>query len=444
MEEKLHHFYKATLSDPLFAAEGMDLEQGVAALNRIEGQCKEMEKYVGADSWKRRLFLARYPISKYALPLVFLRAFIESEQERRIFLSLPTNEAALKLLYSWKKTSRAYAQNVRRYRLLHKLLLAIEKKSDSFQFEDFAMHVTSIANVKRVLSLLEKNAEALGEEVARREALLVRGVPYRNERSVSKLPPYKPSSVSASHQRLIDLHVQHGAPFRDHTIVETIGPFAYTLAHFDNVPTEHVFYAHIVQDAGSQARFIKINLADQFYFLDLSTVLDARNKGVQTPVIERGFSHWYQSVTHGYSTRDQLYVADMATAIDLQRRPWLATPQVSMQRSSTLDLILMGISYDFDMAVGHAKERSRLGLANAYSYLDVLLIRTHPSLFYLPFNASVWRLPELPQFLGHRRDGEPKYKTLDTIEDKLSEGMLELIMQGGRIREEARRAAENS
>ena len=49
----------------------------------------------------------------------------------------------------------------------------------------------------------------------------------------------------------------------------------------------------------------------------------------------------------------------------------------------------------------------------------------------------------MPNFIGRRREGEPKYVTFDTIKDKLPEGMIDLIMQGGRIREEARVTAEN-
>lgn len=442
----MHQFYKATLQDPLFAAEGMDLERGIAALERIEGQCTEMQRIVSADSWKRRLFLTRYPIAKYALPLTFLRAFIQSERERRVFLSHPTIGSATRLLLSWKNAQRAYAADLRRYRFLHETLMRLEKKTDSFQFEDFAMNITSLADVKKVLALFEKNAEILGKEVALRDALLTNGTPYRTSRYVSKISAYKPTTISVRHQYLIDLELQHGAPFRDNKVVETFGPLAYTLDHFDKVPTEHAFYAFIVQEASSQARFLKISLADQFYFLDLTKLKDERNWGLQTlhaPSIKRGISHWFQSVTHGYASRDQLYVADMATVIDLRRRPSLPVEQVSLQRSSMLDLILMGGSFDLDTVIQNTKDRARAGLSKGYSYLDMLLIRTHPSVFYLPFNASVWRLDEMPNFLGSKkRDGEPKYKTLDMIEESLPSGMIELIMQGGRIRDEARKALE--
>jgi hypothetical protein len=211
------------------------------------------------------------------------------------------------------------------------------------------------------------------------------------------------------------------------------------------VPTAHAFYAYIVEDKDSQARFLKVALADRFYFLPLFGMKDERGWGLgslHAPVIERGSTHWYQSVTHGYASRDQLYVADMATAFDLVRRPWLNREQVSLQRSSMLDLILMGLSFDLNMYLDNTKARSRAGLTRGYSHLDTLLIRTHPSVFYLPFNASVWRLEEMPNFLGTKRvSGEAKYKTYEEIEATLPEGMLEQIMQGGRIREEARQTS---
>ena len=96
---------------------------------------------------------------------------------------------------------------------MHEAVIRLEKKTDDFQFEDFTMNTMSIADIKKMLVLYEKNAAALTAEVARRKALLLHGVPYKIERKVPELQSYKPAAVSARHQYIVDLDLQHGYPF---------------------------------------------------------------------------------------------------------------------------------------------------------------------------------------------------------------------------------------
>ena len=72
-----------------------------------------------------------------------------------------------------------------------------------------------------------------------------------------------------------------------------------------------------------------------------------------------------------------------------------------------------------------------------------LFTNTYPSLLFLTFNGSVWRLPRKPEFLGSSRakPEERIFQSADMVLPLLSEHEVELVMKGGRIREEARKAA---
>jgi hypothetical protein len=440
-DKTLHSFYNSVQSDPLFAAEGMDLEQASAALDRIEILVKEAEMLVSSTSIWRRLFLIRYPTARYAIPIRFLRAFIESERQRRKFVVYPTMESAQLLLAQWEKTAHVYTTCARKYRWLHEAVVQVKKLPDTFAFQDFCGNVTSLASIFEIIRLVERNAHALAEDVHRRKLLLTKGVPFSTTRTVDVLPPYTPTTISPELQHLVDLDRLHGYPFRDNTIVQTFGPFLYTLSHYDVAPTPHAFYAHIVEDASSKARMFKVSLADEFFLLDLRGELDVRNRGLQGPIIERGITHWVQSMTHLYATRDQRYNADIATQIDLELRPWLNRENVIMQRSSSLDLILMSCAFDLVMYLDNARVRIKDGSLGRYPLIDTLLIRTLPSIYFLPFNASVWRLSETPNFLGTKDGSVMKYQRYSDIKDVLPEGMIDRIMEGTRIRAEARQKA---
>ena len=73
-----------------------------------------------------------------------------------------------------------------------------------------------------------------------------------------------------------------------------------------------------------------------------------------------------------------------------------------------------------------------------------LLFATHPSLYYLPFNGSVWRLQQQPNFLGSQRAVPEDLLYVDekAVLADTTPQEFELVMQSGRIREEARRKAE--
>ncbi len=75
-----------------------------------------------------------------------------------------------------------------------------------------------------------------------------------------------------------------------------------------------------------------------------------------------------------------------------------------------------------------------------YSPYAGLLNHSHPSMYFLTFNRSVWRLREEPQFLGDGRSSNARaYLPESEVLPLLSDDMLEQVMQGSQTREEYER-----
>src|SRR6187549_994561 len=102
-------FLHAAADDPLFAAEGMDLERAEQALRNIEAVVAEIQAVCARESLGARIFLWVFPLSRYAVPLPFIKAFLASEESRRAYLAEPSRERALHLAAQWQKTAAVLA-----------------------------------------------------------------------------------------------------------------------------------------------------------------------------------------------------------------------------------------------------------------------------------------------------------------------------------------------
>jgi hypothetical protein len=431
--------------DPLFAAEGMDIERGVIALDAIERCTREIEEASAGGHFAARLFFIRYPLARYALPLPFVRNIIESERVRRQFVANPSRENAEHLLAQWNTTQSEFAASVARYRALHHIARYLDRDGGSLSpVTDMHGNITVPADVERTLGLLAANARRLGDEVREREAFL-RGEHVSRSRIARRkeLPTFESGEMPAAYKHLHALELAHSLPFRDGTILEKHGPFSHVLPWFDGKPTRHQFMLYLVRNNEIGTVSLKLSALDVHLFLKLGK--DERLPGLgrlHETLVERGIPYWYQPSTNLYTMRDQTYWVDIAVAVDLVRRPELPVRNVSMQRSSMFDALLGACLEDHRMYLSNAKEIQRLSGRMPRRWYS-LLYRTHSSIYYMPFNASVWRLNEEPHFLGSGRE-RPKdalYVSADTVLKNTTPEEFELIMRGGRIREEARRQA---
>jgi hypothetical protein len=139
--------------------------------------------------------------------------------------------------------------------------------------------------------------------------------------------------------------------------------------------------------------------------------------------------------------RDQRYWTDLVTMVDARRRPDLDRTLLASQKSSLFDLML-------NTQVGTIRSYRTIMRARArggdfsYSGLYGLLMRSNPSICYLTFNRSVWRLREEPDFLGNSRSSRPMLKKTDEALIGLDAQTIERVMNSGLIRFHAWRNAE--
>lgn len=436
-------FHDSVVRDPLFAAEGMDIERSLLGLDELERAIKEVERESCEGSIMRKLFIARYPIAKHALPIPFLRSFVDCEHARREYLLKPTIQSATFLASSWKKSADLFAACVKRYIALHGMFRDLEKMNDSYVFEDRFGNASSATYIQDSLDSLMRNAQALRTEAEERLLVLTtnkKGINALHSTSVFEPLVATDGECTDESSRIHALELQYGTPFRDVEILEKFGPFRYVLSSFEGTPTPHDFMLYITRDKKTARVGMEVSRIDHFIFYELADKYNFRFNDISTAnyktLIDRGIPYWYESSTHLYTMRDQRYWMDIATIADMKRRPELNAAYLNTQRSSTFDLLLDVFVRHAHFNIGYARRRKFNGTGSSYSPYRGLLNHSYPSLYFLTFNRSVWRLPEEPQFIGDSRvdiAGRP-YRPSSEVLPKLAPGMLEKVMQGSKIR----------
>jgi hypothetical protein len=442
MQKAQEEFIKSAQEDPLFAAEGLDLAAARSALTELEQSVSELEEAFSGGSFLRRLFFIRYPLARYAMPVPFLRALVKCEGARRVFLAAPTKETGDDLLGAWRDAAQSYERSVARYRALHLLLSRMERDTLAKPVEDIVGNQFTFQDVLASIDLLAQNAAALTKEAESRASLL-HGTPMRGTAPsappVRELPRCPERGLDDMFARVVPHERRRIA--RRGEVVEVHGPLCYRLPHFDGKETEHQFFVYIIKNRKSERKELQVVLADELFFLDLQNKDSFAHWARQTyePLPSMGVPYWYQSGTNFYSVRDQRYWADLATIVDCARRPELNQALLKSQRSSLLDMILYMCSTDLRWYSTIMRKRARSGILKGYAVLNFgLIMRSNPSLLFLPFNRSVWRLPEQPNFLGTKFDGtRSPYKRAREVLPALSDEALTLVMDGGYIRSQA-------
>jgi hypothetical protein len=151
---------------------------------------------------------------------------------------------------------------------------------------------------------------------------------------------------------------------------------------------------------------------------------------------------WYEGVAFLYNTRDTRYWMDIAAAVDAKRRPRLDWNLAAAQKSSLLDLLLAECARDTRLLIAHLRRRARSETATHYSLFYDLLTRTYPSVYYMPFNGSVWRILEEPPLRGDGFETPPEDKFLSEERvHELSHDVIARVFGVAKLREERGRAA---
>ena len=446
-------FDRAVLEDPLFAAEGMDIDNASGALDDLASSLSAVEREYARGSWFRKLFFVRYPLARYAVPLSFLRRFVECERLRRAYVAESSRARAQALVLGWESCARDLVGDVRRYRALHRILLRLESDEHKFVIQDMFGHLTSYLHVEKTLELFRQNADLLCMHAALRRELLAGTISHTEEHywAVPASPPlFQKGTVSEWHKAIHDAAVTYGNwPYRYVDILETHGPLRYTLSNFDGVPTEHMFMFYVLREKNSVRTSVWVAFLDRACFFDIWRFLpkaDGVTRGKYAPAVgieKEEMPYWYETTTTLYNSRDCGYWVDIATMVDSVRRPELNAGLVALQRSSMFDMILAECARDTRSMVAHLRRRARSKTSASYSMLYDLLTRSFPGVYYLPFNRSVWRLQERPLLLGERfvPPDTSKFLSEEQAREKITPEVLAVVMSASRLREERGRKA---
>lgn len=448
-------FDRLVKDDPLFAAEGCDLAAASVALAEIHKNAHRLEKiFVGQNMVRGllfRVFFFIFPLVRNALPLPFLRQVLLCEQYRRAYLVAPTIHTATDLLQSWRGAARQYGTCLKRYRFLHRVVWWREPSARHYVLQDLFGNISSIKHIEKTLATMGRNGDTLLTEVERRARLLKEKTPILpHDSNISGEVAMSPAVMSAWHARLHALEKSQGVtPFRQSEIEASYGPFSYTLPHFDGTPTTHIFILYYLRNKKTNLRSMWIAVVDRYLFTKVWHQ-SARQLDGKTPfVFSGGLSatdtpYWYEPAGHLYTLRDPSYWVDIATSVDMAHRSAVCDAKlVRAQKSSLLHLLLGACAEDLHVFVRHTERRKRQNTLQGYSLLYGLLMRTHPALYYLTFNKSVWRISNPTELLGESWRAEPTSPYVSEVElrETLSDDALVAVMSAQVLREERERAA---
>ncbi|NQV93236.1 hypothetical protein HQ403_01930 [Candidatus Kaiserbacteria bacterium] len=428
----LINFISTVKKDPLFAAEGLDLDNARKALLGLGNSVDELEEAWGGIISK--LFFIKHPPRESLHPIEFLENFIESEYARRVFLKSGSKEDADALLNQWRETQKSYTKNLFSYKKALLEILKIEEIDPNAKIDYFSL-VGSIGELLSWVDRLLENAEELDSEIKKlggilkgEEQIFRKSNDNRDKLIIEKADLPKLPQIDSNLEELVRVATIYTEKKK------AFGPIVYWLGHFNEGKiTPHRFLVYIGTSKHTNCKMVTILLADDMYFLNLKRD-HFMDLSIYEPVMKKGLNYWYQPAAAIYNTLDASYWADIVTIADIKDRKFINEEQVLQQRSSLLDLLIgAGVSAGVTFTklikiVSHHKESAKL------SYLYAA--RAYPTLYFLSFNQSVWRIEESPYLFGTRFAKESHYESYTDLKDKVPFDVLRDIVETSVMRTE--------
>src|SRR3989344_1910521 len=284
----LKDFYNITLKDPLFAAEGLNIDNAKQALNNLEKVTGKLE--IIKPGLKGKIYFATHPLVKTLHPVDFLRCFLESETARRRFIRKPDFVSAKDLLSSYSKTRQALEKNLKAYK---KACLNTQGKikSDTSGYNFYCRSLTFRGFIDAI-DLMITNTKTLDLEIQSRGELLLNSIStalgrhskthkesrlFSAKTSFSKIPQEKGKRSVTLKQKEIIKWAEEGRDFMFYLKKEfgnistkLMGPIYYKLSQFDKKPTVRQFFVSIVRTSDGSFKYFSPILTDQFHFIELA------------------------------------------------------------------------------------------------------------------------------------------------------------------------------
>ena len=428
--EPLQKFYNLTLTDPLFAAEGLDLDNTRWALEDLRKLANDLEREYRKQYW---WFCFRYPFVETLHPIRFLERFIDCERSRRLFLYNPIMPNAQDLIRSYQKTLAALGECAR----AHREALIAAKNAEPFP-ENAIFHFISesfsFSDMLQLVGLIIKNTQRLEEEIKQRAQILSGAlaetflppevIPLVTRESGPALSPLLQKALAWTEEQLGENAI----------ISERYGPIFYECSQFDEKPATHQFYFYVMKYRASEKLRPFIVMADRYYFIDIKKFFESASLAhlriTWKTLYELGHKYEMRSGTQPYVALDLGYWADLATIVDTKwRRPVLNGRAVVSQRSSMLDFLLRGLNY----ANRHFLIRQQVALRDhniINPVFGLFVTRSYISLYYLLHNKSVWRLHDVELSKNTFSFYGDFCKTIDEVAADVSEEELKILIRG--------------
>lgn len=456
MQKSLIDFYNLTIKDPLFSAEGLDLDNAGWALEELQNVSKELQ--IIDSSLAGRIHFLLHPLSEVLHPFGFLRDFLVGERARRHFLATPTIETAKLLIKSYYKTVNSLEKDLRAY---WKACLNVQnttsKRKPLANAYYFYRSRLTFPQFNECIELMINNVKELRFEINSRNKMLLTIITQsflksdiagkytihpkvfsetingsRGKAKTSKEFTERMNWIQEGRDYIYYLKQRYGQ-----INTKLFGPISYKLPHFDKKPTNHLFYISFITDSLGKMRYASAILADQFHFIELERDKYKFYADIFTyeSLIRRGIKYWYQPATSFYFTSDLTYYPDLLTIADLSTRTHLNKEMLIREKSSLLDMLLWN-GYMHNLSyLQNIQSRKQAGRKlGSWHYL--LIGRGYPSLYYLTYNKSVWRLKESPNFYGSLSLNPSPYLSNDKLPKSLKKKDLQKIFMGGIIRTE--------
>lgn len=387
--EPLKKFYELTVADPLFAAEGLDINNARLAVGKLEELARDLERvYRKLYRW----FCFRYQFTETLYPIHFLKKFLDCELQRRIFLKNPTPQNAELLLSHYSKAVKAFRENTEAYREA----LPAALKAEKFPKDEVLRFISTRFSLEKILQFTDsaiENSKLLENEInTRSELLQEKNVTIPQPPPVKPIPQ-KPSGFTLAPEYLEALSWTEDSLRNKADILKKFGPIYYELSNFDQKPTTHQFFIYLVQNKKGERRIL-ILLADYYYFIDVKEIYKTspihQQGGGRKMDHELGRTYILRFATGPYYSFDLRYYADLATIADLYWRRGLNRSLVEFERSSLLDLLIQDLYFK---NVGLIERQKTFSKEQNFvkPLLALFVTRSYPSICYLTFNRSIWR-----------------------------------------------------
>lgn len=405
-------FATLTKADPLLYAPFFDVaafNAGVQTLAAAEDRLKAtaVNNILEDDADYTETFTRIFTTHRI-FPQTFLESLSAVSEATDTFLAAPTPEGAHALIEVYKTASAAYQAEAH-------AALEVFAEIESYTRPDrpliyfFVDSATSMYRVRDDYRLIARNADALVDEVARREACVLGTGSCEAARQAS--------DTSAFFDALTTTPDTTGAPvdFIQSTLpradkARTVrGPYPAPSSCWSGSNPHWLYLVYAPEDTGALSVMPKL-IGENYY----RRVSPAGTDAISKAVVARGLSFYSQLETTTYECTDLTFYPRLLALDFVQKHiDDSITTHETASADATYRLLaenpfgLLGPAFQVlatytDLLEASQHTEGRFVISPQFVYTT----RSAYALTFMPFASSVWRIDEMPQYLLSREEYE--------------------------------------